>query len=204
MCPCQYISTDVTWEMAKNVTFKLEHEAVLPFFLWLSEGDQFSIRISTQYDKFWFVHSPHILCACSQTHEENGLILAVTWSGGIRPLDHTSTVATVFVTFFTLFRESIEGNTVGCIFAQCLALLKTGRPVFGFVVLCCCKREPLQITTSHTGNCVCTYMWCVCMGVLVVHLDLALPTCLFHCYHDNACYARPMPYGCYGNIPYFG
>lgn len=33
-------------------------------------------------------------------------------------------------------------------------------------------------------------------------IRLALPTCLFCCCHDNAHYARPPPYGCYGNIPF--
>lgn len=46
----------------------------------------------------------------------------------------------------------------------------------------------------------------VCMrmgGVFLVHLGLALPTCLFCCSHDSQCHARPTPLGCYSNVPFF-
>lgn len=51
-------------------------------------------------------------------------------------------------------------------------------------------------------QCVCICM-CMCVSGPSWPIRLALPTCLFCCYHDNANRAKPTPYGCYGNIPFF-
>lgn len=44
---------------------------------------------------------------------------------------------------------------------------------------------------------------CVCVPGPAWPIRLALPTCLFSCYHDSAHHARPTPYGCHGNIHVF-